>query len=269
MRWAGGKRWLLKHLPTLLGNREFTRYHEPFLGGGSVFFHLLPDNAFLSDLNDDLIKTYAAVRDVNDQVIQCLKQWPVNEAEYYRIRSSEPQTEAERAARFIYLNHTSFNGIYRVNRKGQYNVPYGKKDNYVFDYKSIERAGTALANANLATCSFEVTLDEIHEGDLVFLDPPYTVAHNNNGFIEYNKKLFSLNDQYKLKRYIQAIDSLGAFYLLTNAAHPTIEQIFRGCGSIITLNRASNLGGKQAKRGPVSEFIITNIPQGDANELDG
>lgn len=229
----------------------------------------MPENAFLSDLNDDLIKTYTAVRDINDRVIHCLRQWPVNESEYYRIRSLEPQTAAEGAARFIYLNHTSFNGIYRVNRNGQYNVPYGKKDNFIFNYSSIERAGIALAKARLTTCSFEATLDEIHEGELVFLDPPYTVAHNNNGFIEYNKKLFSLEDQYKLKRYIQAVDSLGAFYLLTNAAHPTIEQIFRDCGSIITFNRASNLGGKQAKRGLVSEFIITNIPRGDANELGG
>lgn len=229
----------------------------------------MPENASLSDLNSDLIQTYKAVRDANDKVIQCLKQWQVNEAEYYRIRSMDPGTEVESAARFIYLNHTSFNGIYRVNRNGQYNVPYGKNDNYVFDYDTIKRAKTALANVNLAACSFEDTLNEIQKGELVFLDPPYTVAHNNNGFIEYNKKLFSLDDQYKLKDYIQAISSRGAFYLLTNAAHPTIREIFCSCGSIITLNRASNLGGKRAKRGLVSEFIITNIPRGDANGLDG
>lgn len=128
LRWAGGKSWLVKHLAPILGDRKFCRYHEPFLGGGSIFFYMAPkEKSYLSDLNGELIDTYKAIKEDPDGVISCLEEYVNTSEEYYRIRSLCPTTLVETAARFIYLNQTSFNGIYRVNIKGEYNVPYGNR----------------------------------------------------------------------------------------------------------------------------------------------
>lgn len=117
LKWAGGKNWLIKHLPWLLGDLEYAQYHEPFLGGASVFFHLVPPASTLSDTNDELINTYIQVRDNVDVVIEHIKSWKISEEKYYEIRSMKSDDLVIRAARFIFLNRTSFNGIYRVNRK--------------------------------------------------------------------------------------------------------------------------------------------------------
>lgn len=259
LRWAGGKNWLIKYLPELI-RQDFRTYHEPFLGGGSIFFHLNPRNAYLSDANEELIDTYLGVRDRVEKVISTIKQWPVSEEQYYAVRAMNLDLLEEKAARFIYLNRTSFNGIYRVNRQGQYNVPWGKKDSYRFDYTRIRNASYALQNVDIRCQSFEKSLDNISADDLVFLDPPYTVSHNNNGFIEYNKKLFALEDQHALRTYINSLNELGAFFILTNAAHSTIKDIFEDIGTIYELKRHCGLGGKNARRANIGEYIFTNIP---------
>lgn len=262
LRWAGGKNWLVKSLPALLEGLKYDSYHEPFLGGGSVFFALAPKNAFLSDVNADLINAYTAVRDNPQGVITYLMQQHVSEDDYYRVRSSHPRKPHRCAGRFIYLNRTSFNGIYRVNRNGEYNVPYGHNDGYRFDYNRIREASQALQGVVLRHADFFDTLDDIHEHDLVFLDPPYTVSHNNNGFIEYNKKLFSLDDQRRLKRFVDEVDSKGAYYVLTNAAHEAISEIFVSEENVlIPMHRQSTLGGANAYRGETQEYIFTNIPK--------
>lgn len=221
----------------------------------------------MSDSNRDLIETYVSVRDSPEQVIAIIDGWKVDEENYYRIRGLKGLSGTERAARFIYLNHTSFNGIYRVNRSGEYNVPYGRKDGFTFDFEKILCASNALQGVELRCADFEQSLTCVSEGDLVFLDPPYTVAHNNNGFIEYNKKLFSIDDQIRLRRTIDALCSNGALFILTNAAHPSIEEIFQGCGRMLRLSRSNTLGGRNAKRGMAEEYVFTNIPFGGANGL--
>ena len=126
LRWAGGKTWLIKYLPQIIGNISFENYHEPFLGGASIFLSIRPQKqAFLSDLNEELIKTYIALRDTPHDVIRVLYTYSNDRDSYYKIRNEQPQDEITRAARFIYLNQTSYNGIYRVNLNGEYNVPYG------------------------------------------------------------------------------------------------------------------------------------------------
>lgn len=225
-----------------------------------MFFHLTPKKSFLSDSNEELICAYRGLRDDVDGVIELLDLWPVSEENYYKIRAASYDDETSLAARFIYLNRTSFNGIYRVNRSGVYNVPYGHNDNYRFDFDRLRASSVALQDASISVSDYEDALVDIKPDALVFLDPPYTVAHNDNGFIEYNKKLFSLDDQYRLRKCIDKIRSAGAYFILTNAAHRTIKDIFDGCGTRLELPRYSTLGGRCARRESISEFVFTNVP---------
>lgn len=263
VRWAGGKTWLIPHMPSLLGDVKIEHYHEPFLGGGAVFFSLDREKkAYLSDANPQLINAYIQVRDNPEGVIQLFEKMHNTKDDYYRIRSEiTAEPTVENAARFIYLNQTSFNGLYRVNRQGKYNVPYGfRKTHYRVD--RIRDASKKLQNTLIEVGDFETHKYKIKRNDLVFLDPPYTVSHNNNGFIQYNQNLFSLEDQHRLKRFIEYIKAKGAYYILTNAAHETICEIFLTEGDrIVELQRNSLIGGKNAKRAAISEYIFTNIPE--------
>lgn len=263
IRWAGGKSWSIKSIDQILGELNYKNYYEPFLGGASVFFAIEPPNqSYLSDSNEDLINTYVAVRDSPHEVISIFLTYENTMESYYEIRKRTPSDLVERAARFIFLNQTSYNGLYRVNKKGLYNVPYGYRKNWAYDCDRILKASEKLQNVKLQCNDFELNKYLIRKRDLIFLDPPYTVTHNNNGFIEYNKDLFSLEDQYRLSKYIDYIKKNGAYYILTNAAHPVIKEIFYRSGDrLLELDRQSLIGGKKAKRGKVSEYIFTNIPE--------
>ncbi len=260
LRWAGGKNWLVKHLPKYLPKNGFTNYHEPFLGGASIFFYLNPKKSFLSDLNKDLIETYVEVKNNVEQVIDELSRFENTTEFYYEVRHQQYDSKPKKAAHFIYLNQTSFNGIYRVNLKGIYNVPFGYRKKDFFEPDILRRASVGLKNADLTNTDFRDSIANVKENDLVFLDPPYTVTHNNNGFIKYNKSLFDLDSQFALSNYIDKIKEKGAYYILTNAAHHQIEDIFtKESDQILRLDRASLIGGRNAKRGNYAELVITNI----------
>ena len=260
LRWAGGKTWLVRRAESLFGQLEFRRYHEPFVGGGSFFFSLPPRNpAFLSDRNESLISTYAAVRDDCERVINVLANLKNNATTYYNLRSAKSECRFEQAAHFIFLNQTSYNGIYRVNLRGEYNVPYGFRTKDFFQPSILRKAASHLATAHLS-CGDFMELGNVQEGDLVFIDPPYTVSHNKNGFIKYNQSLFSLDDQGRLADFIRAIRSRHAHYILTNAAHETIAAIFESGDRRIEVTRASLIGGRNARRGATSEYVFTNLP---------
>ena len=246
LRWAGGKTWFIDHLEALLDGQHFANYYEPFLGGGSIFFSLSVTDAAatLSDANTELIDTYISIRDNVEEVIQYFATYENTSDFYYKLREKEPTDPFERAARFIYLNHTSYNGLYRVNRKGKYNVPFGKRKSDTIDIEEIRKASRALVGANLLSGDFENRGDVIHEGTLVFLDPPYTVSHNDNGFVQYNQSIFSIEDQARLARYIQFIMDRGAYFILMNAAHNAIREIFADCGRSMLVERQSLIGGK-------------------------
>lgn len=264
VRWAGGKTWLIPHLLAIVENLHIEHYHEPFLGGGAIYFSMEhTKRSYLSDANTQLINAYIQVRDNPEKLIEVFTQFHNTEDDYYRIRAEiTGENTIENAAKFLYLNQTSYNGLYRVNRDGQYNVPYGFRTNWFYDPERIKAASLRLQNARISTGDFEVNKYRIRENDLVFLDPPYTVSHNNNGFIAYNQKLFSLEDQQRLKRFIEYIKAKGAFYILTNAAHETIREIFLTHGDrIIELQRNSLIGGRNAARAAISEYIFTNIPE--------
>lgn len=258
LRWAGGKSWLLKHLGKLK-NTNFNNYHEAFLGGAATFFYLRPKtHSFLSDLNKELIETYQSVKNDADKVIEILRTFENQEEFYYNIRNTTFEDPYERAARFIYLNQTSYNGIYRVNLKGVYNVPFGFRNKNFLEPENLLAAQYALKNTTLNCQDFYDILPAVKKKDLVFLDPPYTVSHNHNGFIKYNEKIFSLEDQFRLSKLIDEIRSRDAFYILTNAAHKTIEEIFEKGDRRLLLKRASLIGGSNSQRGPTSEYVFTN-----------
>lgn len=265
IRWAGGKTWLIPYLPQIIGDISIEHYHEPFLGGGAVFFALEHNKkAYLSDANPELVNTYIQVRDDPESVIEYFLTFKNTKEDYYRIRDNyKSRSSAEEAARFIYLNQTSFNGIYRVNRQGKYNVPYGFRTNLTYSCERIVQASKKLQNTNIACGDFEINKYQIRENDLVFLDPPYTVSHNNNGFIEYNKNLFSIEDQERLNKFINYIKQKGAYYILTNAAHEAILQIFdKEEDRTLELPRKSLIGGKNASRTEITEYIFTNLKGG-------
>ncbi len=248
-------------LQELLKDFPLEKYFEPFLGGGAIFFSIQPNKAFLSDLNADLINAYIQVKENVEEVISGLLSLENSSQKYYEVRASTETDPLIRAIYFIFLNHTSYNGLYRVNNSGKYNVPYGNRSTKLINTNNMRRVSMALRLAEIECISYEHTIDNISEGDLVYLDPPYTVSHNRNGFIKYNKKLFSLADQYKLSKFIDQIKLKGAFYILSNGANDKISEIFHKDGdNLMTVKRSSVIGGKNAIRSSVEEYLFTNLP---------
>ncbi|WP_157209180.1 DNA adenine methylase [Mariniflexile maritimum] len=260
LRWTGSKNWLIKDGLTKYLPNNFNNYHECFLGGGSVFFSIDKNGeAYLYDINNDLIETYIEIRDNVELLIKTLKLLKNTEEEFYRIRKARTNKSHTKAAKFIYLNKCSFNGIYRVNSKGIYNVPYGKRKNVdIVSEDNLRLVSKALQNVTIKAIDFKETLENIKKDDLVFLDPPYTIAHENNGFIEYNQKLFSWDDQERLRDFIQAINNKGAYFILTNASHHSILDLYKGMGKIFIKSRYSQVGGRNKTRGMYNELIICN-----------
>lgn len=179
---------------------------------------------------------------------------------YYSVRASVPDDKVERAARFLYLNHTSFNGIYRVNLDGVYNVPFGNRPSpQIPTTEHLGDVAKRLNQARLETGDFAKCLKYVNKGDLVFLDPPYTVAHNHNGFIKYNQRLFSFDDQKRLSTLIAEIKERGSYYILANAAHESIANLFDNGDMLIETSRRNSIGGINAARGSATEYLFTNL----------
>jgi len=256
IKWAGGKRWLASDpsftLPDFSG-----RYIEPFLGGAAVFFHIQPSNALLSDVNPRLIETYLCIRDCWPQVLQELKRMQRlhNKAFYYEERSRKRQKPHTRAAQFLYLNRTCYNGLYRENLKGEFNVPIGTKDKVIFADEDFYEISKVLQNADIRTSDFDKTIAEAGKGDLVFADPPYTTAHNMNGFIKYNQNIFSWQDQVRLRDALFAAASRGARVVLTNADHESIKELYDLPDAYRPIGRTSVMAGKSTFRNRTTEAV--------------
>lgn len=197
LKWAGGKRQLVDKLSERIPNEIKGTYYEPFLGGGALYFHLLPSNAKLSDLNAELINTYQVVRDHVEKLIEHLEVHENTEEYYYKIRAFNPDSlnKIERASRTIYLNKACFNGLFRVNQKGIFNVPYGKKKGELtFDAVNLRLASEALANADIFVQDYKESLKEVKKNDFVYLDPPYYPVGGFADFQRYTKECFSETD---------------------------------------------------------------------------
>lgn len=254
-RWAGGKRRLLAQIIPLLP-QKYNHYYEPFCGGAALFFHLRPANATLGDKNEELINCYKQVKNHPEEVITALGELKNTETEYYKIRAKVPTNKIERAARLIYLMELSFNGIYRVNSDGGFNVPYGKKTRKKFDFEKIRNVSKALTNVTLVHGGFERTVANAQAGDLIYFDPPYTVAHGNNGFVQYNERIFSWAGQERLAKLADELFQHGCKVIVSNAEHASIKVIYSTFDTY-KVTRHSGIGGPVGTRKYISEFVFT------------
>ena len=264
LKWAGGKRWLVNCHRDIFPS-EFRRYIEPFLGSGATYFGLQPRKAILGDINSELVEVYETIKYHWEEVIRMLKRHQNRHSKeyYYHLRSSRPRSAWGRAARFIYLNRTCWNGLYRVNKNGQFNVPIGTRSSVLLNSDDFESTAKLLKNAKLIGGDFKNVIDKAKSGDFIFVDPPYTVQHNYNNFVKYNEKLFVWPDQIRLKDSLVSAHSRGAKILLTNANHPAIEELYSGdkCFDMIPLSRNSAIASKSTHRGETSELIIRNYSE--------
>jgi DNA adenine methylase len=262
LRWAGGKRQLVTKLVEFLPkNYKKSRYHEPFLGAGSLFFWLAPPDAFLSDANEHLIETYRAIRDDWKVIARHLTRHAKLTCQryYYEIRDqyNSSRFSAAQAARFIYLNKTCFNGIFRVNVKGQFNVPYGwKEPPSLPSLNDLKIASEYLQKTRLMARSFEAALSDVKKGDFVYLDPPYPPLNGTSYFTHYTADRFSQLDQEKLANAVKILNEQGCQILLTSASTPLIRKLYRSFN--VTPLPVTRFITCKAVRHKVTELVITN-----------
>jgi DNA adenine methylase len=266
LKWPGGKRWFVRAYAHLLP-KQFDCYFEPFLGAGSVYFHLKPEKSVLTDINPDVINAYKGIRQAAPTLVELLKEHQSKHSEdyYYQMRAIQPECEIHKAARMIYLNRTCFNGIYRVNRQGVFNVPKGTRQSVILADDQFDEVSKLLSTAIIQQTDFESTIDQAKRGDLVFADPPYTVRHNMNGFVKYNEKLFSWQDQERLAAALVRAKSRGAHIVMTNANHSSIRDLYQDSGfSMLEVSRYSSISAGSGSRKHYDEIVIhTGELQGD------
>ena len=262
LKWPGGKRWASATIAEVVNKRLAGTYYEPFLGGGAVFFSLCPARAVLSDFNGCLIEVYEQVRDHPDQLERKLKSFPNSKNFYYEMRSMAPRTPIGRAARFLYLNRTAFAGMYRVNRDGGFNVPYGggERDHRIlFETSMLRTASEKLQTVELKIADFEKVLRKLGKGDVAYCDPTYTVAHENNGFRRYNEQNFSWADQERLAAVALDAQKRGATVIVSNAYHASLAKLYQRAESTILYRNSLVSANPQARR-PIREFLFLFDP---------
>jgi len=260
LRWPGGKRWLIKDVLKLYPNVSFNNYFEPFLGGGAFFFSFDIKNANLSDINSDLINTYIQVRDCPLLLINELKKLKNDTITYEKVKKSKPILPLEQAARFLFLNRTSFGGIYRVNKKGEFNVPYGGKDrshDILWTNNIIINASKKLQKTNIVQSDFESVIKKAKAGDLVYCDPIYTVSHNNNCFKRYNEKNFLWEDQIRLLKCVSNAVARGVKVIVSNAYHKEIKALYNNF-TLHKVQRSSCLCPLPEKRKKTFEYLAVS-----------
>ncbi len=258
LRWAGGKRWLTKRLIDL--TPEFTgTYFEPFLGSAAIFFSRQPKHAVLSDKNQALIETYQAIKSDFSKVEKHLRVHAANHSteHYYAVRAANYRTPHTRAAQFIYLNRTCWNGLYRVNKQGVFNVPIGTKQTVIYENESFQAVSELLKNSDILYSDFETQINKAKTGDHIFADPPYTVRHKHNGFITYNEVLFSWDDQVRLRDALLRAKNRQVKVFLTNADHKSIRELYETDFELTELSRYSAIAGIVKNRGSYPELLIT------------
>jgi DNA adenine methylase len=277
IKWAGGKGQLLPELSQRLPHR-FRRYHEPFVGGGALFFHLyntgrLRHGAVLSDYNRELILCYQVVRDDVEALIEALREHARHrlDGEYFlQVRSWDRQPDfeqrspVERAARTIFLNRTCYNGLYRLNNKGQFNAPFGYyKNPLICDADNMRAVSAALQNVELRAEDFGAVADRAEPGDLVYFDPPYVPVSATASFTHYTGQAFGPEDQRRLARLFDTLMERGVYVMLSNSHTPLTRELYAAHAvstSVVLASRKINCDGR--KRGNVEELIVCSYRPG-------
>ncbi len=259
LKWAGGKRQILPELHKSFPV-EFEQFHEPFVGGGAVFFNLLPRTAVLSDANKELIGTYNVVKNKVEALIGKLEKHIYDKEYFYRIRAQDPTelSPVARAARMIYLNRAGFNGLYRVNSKGQFNVPFGRyKNPRICNAANLRACSAALAPIDVKCASFETVLRRAKPGDFVYFDPPYIPVSGTANFTAYQKNGFGMANQEKLAEVFDKLTDQGIQAMLSNADVPWIHERYRR-HAIRVIKARRNVNSNAERRGHVGEVVVTN-----------
>lgn len=266
LKWAGGKTRLLGVLSELLPD-DIETYHEPFLGGASLFFHLAQRGRFrhavLNDLNPEVANCYRVVRDFASELVEQLTALRVSKDIFEELRGIEPTSlsPVRRAARMIYLNKTAFNGLYRVNQRGRFNVPWGDyKNPKVVDEENLLACSYVLNGATtLLDGDFVAAVGQAAPGDVVYFDPPYVPLSRTASFKNYTKDGFTLNDQQRLAICVRDLASKGVLVLLSNSDTPTVRELYAGF-EIHVVKMRRNISSKGDGRGPVDEVIVSTRP---------
>lgn len=266
-KWTGGKRQLLPVIKSLMPD-NYNSYFEPFIGGGALFFNLSPDKAVINDFNNELMNCYQQIKKHPQKVIELLtKHQENNSKEYYlelravdRDNRINKMTDVERAARIMYMLRVDFNGLYRVNSKNQFNVPYGRyKNPKIVDSDLILAISQYLNNNNIKilTGDFEKAVQNAGVGDFVYFDPPYIPLSETSAFTSYTHEGFTYEDQVRLRDCFKKLDEKGAFVMLSNSSSPLVEELYKGF-NIHKVEATRTNGAKASSRGKISEIIVTN-----------
>ncbi|HEV0167620.1 TPA: DNA adenine methylase [Streptococcus pneumoniae] len=266
-KWTGGKRQLLPVIRELMP-KTYNRYFEPFVGGGALFFDLAPKDAVINDFNAELINCYQQIKDNPQELIEILKvHQEYNSKEYYLdLRSADRDeridmmSEVQRAARILYMLRVNFNGLYRVNSKNQFNVPYGRyKNPKIVDEELISAISVYINNNQLEikVGDFEKAIVDVRTGDFVYFDPPYIPLSETSAFTSYTHEGFSFADQVRLRDAFKRLSDTGAYVMLSNSSSALVEELYKDF-NIHYVEATRTNGAKSSSRGKISEIIVTN-----------
>ncbi len=263
VKWVGGKRQLmfelLKNLP-----KSYNRYYEPFIGGGALFFELQPDNAYVSDMNEELINLYSVVRNDVYELIHDLSKHKNSKEYFLEIRNLDRTEQyaklsnVERASRFIYLNRTCFNGLYRVNTQGQFNVPFGNyKNPKIIDENNLLNCSELLKKTEIRCADFSEILNKVQKGDFVYFDPPYVPLTETSSFTSYTKDGFDLDMQFKLRDVCYELDSMGVKFMLSNSDTKFVNELYANY-EIKKVFASRQINANADGRGKITEVLVKN-----------
>jgi DNA adenine methylase len=255
LKWPGGKRWLTTILCGIFAAELKNTYYEPFLGAGAMYLSLRPKSAILSDKNKELIAFLNTVKRNPSAVVRAVWRWSNEESCYYRVRESAPRTEIGKAARFLYLNRTCWGGIYRLNRKGEFNVPFGNSGRTICRHEAVVLAASAFRRAKLLVADFEEVMENAKTGDVIYADPPYTTRGAGNGFVRYNESIFSWQDQLRLADAARQAADRGSFVAVSGLNHVEFLELYPNW-FVAELQRPSNVGRDVFSRRQVCEAVV-------------
>lgn len=263
VKWVGGKRQLMfeliKNMP-----KSYNRYFEPFIGGGALFFELQPEQAYISDMNEELINLYQVVRDNVDELIIDLKKHDISKEYFMEIRNIDRTEDYEnwssiqKASRFIYLNRTCFNGMYRVNSKGEFNVPFGHyKNPRIVDENNLTNCSNLLQRTEIRHADFSEILTKVQEGDFVYFDPPYVPLSETSSFTSYTKDGFDIDMQFKLRDVCDELDNKGVKFMLSNSDTKLVNELYVNY-EIKKVFASRQINANADGRGKITEVLVRN-----------